>query len=141
MGGAGVCTSGCMLGLRQYVRGSLSLYHPDSRHLAQAWFGRVFRRSQRVGEPWLLQRNRLSDSLLLPKGGGQSKCELAALLYRAVWERKCGCDRPLLLRKGHWPCQVELPVLLSVRYFPALLLLDSNIVGVLYSLLASMTAI
>lgn len=81
MGEAGF---GCMLGSRQYVSGCLSLYQPENRHLAQAWFGRVFRRSQRVGQPWLLQRNRLSDSLLPPKGGGQSKSELATRLFRAV---------------------------------------------------------
>lgn len=51
MGEAGVCTSGCMLGLCQYVSGCLGLYQSESRHLAQAWAGRVFRRSQRVGQP------------------------------------------------------------------------------------------
>lgn len=47
---------------------------------------------------------------------------------------------PLLLGKGRQPSQVELPALLSAKYFPALLSLDSNIMGVLCALLASMTA-
>lgn len=48
---------------------------------------------------------------------------------------------PPLLGKGRQPSQVQLPALLSDTFFPALLFLDSNIIGALYSLLASVTAI
>lgn len=68
MGEVGVCTSGCMLGLCQYVRGCLSQYQPESRHLAQAWVGRVFRRSQRVGQPWAVTEKQAFRQCAAAKG-------------------------------------------------------------------------
>lgn len=50
MGEAGVFTSGCILGLRQYVSGCLGLYQPGSRHQVQDWVG-MLSDAHRVGQP------------------------------------------------------------------------------------------
>lgn len=73
MGEAGVCTSGCILGLRQYVSGCLGSYQPGSRHWMQAWVGMFSDVHKESGSHGLLQRNRISDSVTLPKGEGAKK--------------------------------------------------------------------
>jgi hypothetical protein len=64
-------------------------------------------------------------------------------------EGKCGCDRPIRLGKGRRPSQVELFLSFffssilpfECRMFPSPSLSGQQHHGVLYSLLASMTAI
>lgn len=78
MGEAGVCTSGRILGLCQYVRGCLGSYQPESRHRMQAWVGMFSDVHKELDSHGLLQRNRLSDSLMLPKGEEGAKNVLAS---------------------------------------------------------------
>lgn len=54
---------------------------------------------------------------------------------------KCGCHRASTPWEGTAAFSSRATCPLSVKYFPALLFLDSNNMGVLCSLLASMTAI
>lgn len=84
MGEAGVCTSGCILGPCQYVSGCHGLYQPGSRHWMQAWVGMFLDVHKDSGSRVLLQRNRLPDSVMLPREKEQRTRELATCLFRTV---------------------------------------------------------
>lgn len=84
MGEAGVCTSGWILGPRQYVSGCLGSYQPGSRHWMQAWVGMSSDVQKDSGSRALLQRNRLPDSVALPREKEQRTRELATCLFTTV---------------------------------------------------------